>query len=284
LRALRREAQETAAHVRLSLQHRNWQGTVGNWSGAGTGSSIDFQDHRPYLPGDDPRYIDWAAYARSGQTIMKLYREEVSPRVDVIVDLSRSMVAPVDRAERVLGLVFFCLDSAAALGASLRVYTVQGERWQPVDPLALHTARWEAPEAMPAAGAPRIEAMPLAHGSLRLFISDLLYPEPPAGLARSLVAGRGRAVVVMPWRAAEENPDWEGNHEFIDIESGARRRQRVTPELRDRYRAAYRRHVDGWREALRRVDARFARVACDGSLRDSLVGEAMRQGVVEAWT
>jgi hypothetical protein len=88
----------------------------------------------------------------------------------------------------------------------------------------------------------------------------------------------------MPWRAAEEDPDWEGNHEFVDIESGARRRQRVTPEVRDRYRAAYRRHIDGWREALRRVDARFARVACHGSLRDSLVGEAMSQGVVEAWT
>ncbi len=284
LRALRREAQAVAALARLSLIHRHWRGAVGNWAGAGTGSSIDFQDHRPYLPGDDPRYIDWAAYARTGQTIMKLYREEVSPRLDVLVDLSRSMTGPVDRLERTLGLVFFCVDSAASLGAALRVYTVQGDGWAMVDPLTLHTARWEPPAARSAPGAPRMETVPLAHGSLRILLSDLLYPDPPAPIARTLTAGHGRAAVLMPWRAAEADPDWDGNYEFMDLESGARRRQRVTPALRERYRAAYRQHMDGWREALRRVDARFARVDCAGSLRDSLTGEAMNQGVVQAWT
>ncbi|MGA0333468.1 MAG: DUF58 domain-containing protein, partial [Kiritimatiellia bacterium] len=85
--ALREDARRCTGHLRLCLGERNWQGTQGNWAGAGVGSSIDFQDHRPYLPGDDPRYIDWAAYARSGQTIMKLYREEVRPVVDLVVDV-----------------------------------------------------------------------------------------------------------------------------------------------------------------------------------------------------
>ncbi|MEJ6642028.1 MAG: DUF58 domain-containing protein [Akkermansiaceae bacterium] len=39
------------------------------------GSALYFQDHRAYSPGDDPRHINWQAYARTGQYTMKLYRE-----------------------------------------------------------------------------------------------------------------------------------------------------------------------------------------------------------------
>ena len=50
------------------------------FSGSGTGSSLDFQDHRAYSPGDDPRHINWQAYARTGSYTMKLFREEVRPQ------------------------------------------------------------------------------------------------------------------------------------------------------------------------------------------------------------
>ena len=45
------------------------------------GSALYFQDHRAYSPGDDPRHINWQAYARTGQYTMKLYREEFRPVV-----------------------------------------------------------------------------------------------------------------------------------------------------------------------------------------------------------
>src|SRR5882724_4802165 len=86
-----REAHLAAERCRLPFGRRAWRGGQGNWLGAGVGSSIDFQDHRAYMPGDDPRYIHWAAYARTGQLTMKLYRAEVSPLVDVAVDVSASM-------------------------------------------------------------------------------------------------------------------------------------------------------------------------------------------------
>ena len=118
LRAVRTRMQVAAARVRLPFRHRTWRGEGGNWQGAGVGSSIDFQDHRPYLPGDDPRYIDWQAYARTGHYSMKLYREEVSPRVDVALDVTASMFFDDAKRERALELFFFCVESALQAGSA----------------------------------------------------------------------------------------------------------------------------------------------------------------------
>ena len=116
--------QVVARRLRLPLRHHTWRGEGGNWQGAGIGSSIDFQDHRQYLPGDDPRYIDWQAYARTGHYSMKLYREEVSPRVDVALDVSASMLFDDAKRVRALELFYFCAESARQAGSSLRCYAV----------------------------------------------------------------------------------------------------------------------------------------------------------------
>ena len=75
----------------LPLKDRNWKGNPGDYAGSGAGSSLDFQDHRQYLPGDDPRHINWQAFGRTGDYTLKLYREEVRPIVEIILDVSGSM-------------------------------------------------------------------------------------------------------------------------------------------------------------------------------------------------
>src|ERR1700761_9106351 len=115
-RQILRRMGAVAEHLRLPFRSRSWRGQAGNWLGAGTGSSIDFQDHRPYLPGDDPRYIDWRAYARTGQYIMKLYREEVSPLLDLVLDVSASMALGERKRRRALELFAFCAQSARRSG------------------------------------------------------------------------------------------------------------------------------------------------------------------------
>ncbi|MGB1261127.1 MAG: DUF58 domain-containing protein, partial [Akkermansiaceae bacterium] len=76
------QASICAERLTLPLRSQVWRGMAGEFQGAGTGSSIDFQDHRAYMPGDDPRHINWQAYARTGNYSMKLYREEVRPVID----------------------------------------------------------------------------------------------------------------------------------------------------------------------------------------------------------
>lgn len=272
-----------AAHLRLGLQQRTWRGSIGNWAGAGIGSSIDFQDHRPYVPGDDPRHIDWAAYARSGNYIMKLYREEVSPRVDLILDVSRSMLWEEAKRSRLLELACFCAESAAATGSTLRLYAICGEAVHVFPPDELARGVWCTPPLESAEGTPRLERLPLQNGSLRILLSDLLFDAPPAELLRVLAGGKGRVTVLAPFLRSEENPDWFGNLELIDCESGQRRRQRVDAGLLEKYRAAYRRHLEQWEEGARRYACLLARVPCEGSLLDSLRGEAFAKGVVEPW-
>jgi uncharacterized protein (DUF58 family) len=55
------------------------------------GSGIEFSDRREYLPGDDPRYLDWKAYARLDRVLLRLFEEEKDLRVHVMLDRSRSM-------------------------------------------------------------------------------------------------------------------------------------------------------------------------------------------------
>lgn len=278
------EARKSAAHARLSLQRQNWQGAIGNWSGAGIGSSIDFQDHRPYLPGDDPRYIDWAAYARSGHYIMKLYREEVSPKVDVILDVSRSMIWNEEKRTRVLELLFFCVESGLGSGATVKVYGIVGNQWRHHGVEVLLAGRLVPPEFTTDGLPPDVTSLPLQSGSLRILISDLLYDVSPHSLLRALSAARGRVSMLTPYSADEENPSWRGNVELLDCEIGRGRRQRVDADILKRYVSAYRGHFASWRDAARRYDARMARVPAHGSLSDALRGEAITSGVVEAWT
>src|SRR5271170_2493816 len=108
-----REAAQLAERICLPFRSRAWRGTTGSWQGRGQGSSIDFQDHRAYVPGDEPRHINWAAYARTNNYIMKLFREEVSPRLDLVLDASGSMALTPEKEARSLEL--FALTLLVAL-------------------------------------------------------------------------------------------------------------------------------------------------------------------------
>src|SRR5215472_12263408 len=85
-----------AASFRIAMPRSPARGGFGQRLGTNAGSSLEFQDYRQYAPGDDLRHVDWAAYARSEVLSVRLYREEVAPRVDLVLDVSRSM-AVTDR-------------------------------------------------------------------------------------------------------------------------------------------------------------------------------------------
>ncbi len=55
------------------------------------GRGMEFDESRPYQPGDDPRSIDWRVTARSATAYTKLFREERERPVLVVVDLRSSM-------------------------------------------------------------------------------------------------------------------------------------------------------------------------------------------------
>lgn len=284
LRHARAESRAAAALVRLPFRTTIWRGTFGNWAGAGVGSSIDFQDHRPYLPGDDPRYINWQAYARTGIYSMKLYREEVNPRVDIVLDVSGSMFFVPEKRDVSLGLFYFALESAMQNGSAVRCYTVDREGTRNVGIDAALQGEIPGPRAASATALTEsLAAVPFQPASLRVLLSDLLFPGSPEDVLRPWVAGRGRGVVLAPRVAEESDPPWAGNMELVECETRRKRLEQCDSQMMRRYSRAYRRHFDMWRDQARRHGIPIARIPGDAPLRSALMREALPEGAVEPW-
>jgi uncharacterized protein (DUF58 family) len=299
----RRNALAAAARWRLPFSRQAWRGLAGNWTGAGAGSSLDFQDHRTYVAGDDPRHIHWQAFARTGLLTMKLYRAEVAPFVDVLIDLSASMTVTREKAARTDELVAFCVECADRAGAPVRLHGANGRKLRDVSAGEVRTDRWRerlansgvappasAEPALPGAkpGGADHPGQPVAPGpfawrpgALKVLISDLLYPGDPSGVLVPLAGGAGAAVVLAPTLPEEAELPWRGNLDLIDCETGAARRQRIDEALAERYHAAYTRHFALWREACRKRGVLFAGVPCARSLAVVLGADAFSAGAVE---
>ena len=81
---------------------------------------------------------------------MKVFRAELSPQVDVAVDVSDSMFFHEERAARTRGLLQFCLLSAIGTGAQVKIHAVKGRRIIP----------WTRKMFSPANGKRRSRAFP----------------------------------------------------------------------------------------------------------------------------
>ncbi len=64
---------------------------AGDYRSAFKGSGMEFDEVRPYVPGDDVRRIDWNVTARSGEPFLKTFREERELTLLVMMDVSGSM-------------------------------------------------------------------------------------------------------------------------------------------------------------------------------------------------
>ena len=274
-----------AEKLRLPLRSRVWKGQAGEFLGAGVGSSLDFQDHRTYAPGDDPRHINWQAYARTGNYTMKLYREEVRPVVDLVFDVSDSMFFEPAKARRSCELFYFIVESAIRTGASLQIHLVVGGGTRPIPGEAVHTHHWhetaitlrENDPDLP----PDLSAIPFRTNAFRVFLSDLLFPGDPVTLIGLLGQRQGSPVIFAPFSRSESDPDWQGNYEFIEAERKTRHPHRIEPFVLSRFKKAYINHFDIWKTASRRYNAALARVDATNDLESSLHEESVQTGALE---
>src|SRR3954470_2877642 len=64
---------------------------VGDHKSPYRGFSVEFVQHREYVPGDDIRHIDWKSYGRSERYTIKQYEQETNFTAHVLLDGSKSM-------------------------------------------------------------------------------------------------------------------------------------------------------------------------------------------------
>jgi uncharacterized protein (DUF58 family) len=87
------------------------------------GISVEFAQHRPYVPGDDIRHVDWKVLGRSDKVYLKQYLEETNLHLICVVDASESMgYSSIDAGD---GTQWSKYDHATAIAASLSYMAIQ---------------------------------------------------------------------------------------------------------------------------------------------------------------
>lgn len=267
---MRDEVRLAAAAFRLVLPRRPLSGRLGGNAGRGTGSSLELADFREYVPGDDPRHIDWRGFARTDKLHVRLFRAEVTPHLDVVVDRSPSMgsTATKERALRDLGAAFRSFGARA--GCTVRTLAAGGDEIQDLETCALD----------PAAGLDLVPRARRPRAGLTVVISDFLVEGSPVPWVRRLAAESAHLWVVQlldPW---ELDPSADGPHTFVDVETGSRANVALSRATLVTYRERLGRLRDALAAATRSSGGSYALVTADAP-RAMFEKALLRQGVIE---
>ncbi len=240
-------ARRLAAGLRLRVDPRRRLRRGGERLGAGPGASLEFHDHRSYQPGDDLRHLDWGVYARTDQLVLRRHRKEVSPHVEIVVDLSASAGVTDEKAALTLGLTALLAHVAGADGPRLTVWVLTADK--PTRLSSLWPAGLARAEVGGSAGLEADPGPALTAGSERLLVSDGLCPGGGARVVKRLGRNAGSICLVQPLLESELDPKPLGAVRLEDVEGGAL--DLVHDELAcRRYRERFTRHQEGWQRAL----------------------------------
>jgi uncharacterized protein (DUF58 family) len=254
-----------AASWKLAVPRVPIRGRVGERLGVGTGSSLEFQDHRPYTPGDDLRHVDWRAYARSEVLSIRLYREEVAPRIDLVIDRSRSMRVTPEKSRAYGELLALLASATAPLAADTRVVTSATQAPAPVQ-------RPEDVERFLAcddtAGILEGPGVALRRRSMRVVVSDFLFPHDPDVLVGRLARDGASLAIVQLTTRDEAEPDIEGGRRLVDVEGHGELDVTIDAGTVREYRERFARLRQGLSRAARRAGASFVHVTAGPSPRD----------------
>jgi uncharacterized protein (DUF58 family) len=213
--------------LRRRLEVRARSGASGEHTARRRGGSAEFQEHRAYAPGDDLRRIDWAAYARTGEPVLKLFRAEEDVVVRLLCDASASMQDKLDVARRVAAAIGYMTlagsERAQVLvaGEGLRRQHAPARGRDGVPTLLRSLASMESHGATDLARAVDAVIERSKRAGMLTVVSDFFDPGPVTrALGRAVQAGHDVALVqvVSP---DEVEPSFEGDWELEDAETGA---------------------------------------------------------------
>jgi uncharacterized protein (DUF58 family) len=250
------------------------------------GQSVEFADHRNYVPGDDFRYLDWNLYGRLDKLFLKLYEEERELPVRIFLDASESMAFGTPRkfdfARQVaaaIGYVALCgFDRVSIFGfpdnredAVYRTALTSVRGRKSALPFFQNISKLTAKGTADFNESLRRGAMQARQAGVAVVLSDFLDPRGyEAGL--SALVARGFHVNAVQILSPEEvDPSTFGDLRFVDSENGS-----IQEVTFGKYRLkAYQQTVQNYCQRLKEFcSARgmsFFSVRSDTSLEDLLL-------------
>lgn len=261
-----------AARYRLRLPRAAVSGRQGGVEAAQAGASLELHDFREYQPGDDLRHLDWNAVARTGQWIVRVHREEVAPRLEVLVDASRSMAVSAQKRERTRELSLLLARVGRAQGLDAAVH------WLASPPLRIRgesPPRFDGPRSL----AQALARVPLARCGVRVLLSDLLVEEPLGPPLRRLAEGASLLALVQVLDSEDEVPSGGTGARLVDAETQEALDRLLDPELLAHYARRFAAHQADIAKEARRVRALWCRVSAgeplEAQVRERLSGRLL---------
>jgi uncharacterized protein (DUF58 family) len=255
-----RAGEQLGLRYALQIPQVAASGWTGSRSGRRAGSSIDFQDYREYQPGDDLRFIDWGIYARTDRLTIKLFREEVTPHLDLILDGSRSMNLEDSAKAAAVAKLAALLATSAANAQCTQAVWLSGEGFRRLANDALVPSAWDQFElSSPRTPEQAFEISPPKFRRLgvRVFISDLLWPGEPLQLLRRLREGAAALFVIQLLARDDATPPEHGNRRVVDSETGAESEIYIDSAVAKQYADNLAQLQQSWADACRQCGAQI---------------------------
>jgi uncharacterized protein (DUF58 family) len=237
------------------------------------GFSMDFAEHRPYMPGDDIRRIDWRLFARTDRHYIKLFEADTNTNFSILLDVSRSMsygshsLAKIDYARYLAAcLAYFSnrqRDRVGLVTFDHEIVAYVPPSMKHLDTI-LHTLDKLDTGRAGSLGEPLLHITELlGRKGILVVISDL-YEDPDAVLrAIGPLRARGHDVIVFQvLDPTELEFPFEEPSGFEDLESGEQIPV-IPAKLRDDYRRGVGEHLEALKERF--TDNRIDYVLLDTS-------------------
>lgn len=258
------------------------------------GSSLEFNDFRHYVLGDDTRYIDWGLYGRSDKLYIKLFKEEEDLLTYIFLDASASMGYP--RQDRKFGsavAVALALSYVALSSGDRVMVRVLGGSGQTIRPgfvygrhriteLARQLDKVTPSGELEFASAIGRELATIRRAGKLFLISDfqMNLRSVEQGLKLLLAANMDATAVHILGRGEVDATGLDGDVEVIDAESGERLRVAMSSQARAQYRGATMRLAREVRASCLRFGLRYALYTTERSFQDFFLRAVTELGLV----
>lgn len=216
------------------------------------GAGVEFQDYRPYVMGDDLRYVDWNIYSRLDKLLLKLFVEEEDLCLHLLVDGSASMgfgqppkLAYALRVAAALGYIGLSNLERVALahfsGDLTRMLRPRRGRGQML-PLLDFLSSVEPKGPTDLNGCLANYALRSRVPGVVVVLTDLLDPGGYADGLKALLQRRFEVFLLHVVSEEELHPPLRGDLTLLDAEGGASREVSVDRGALERYQSRLQDH------------------------------------------
>ena len=278
------EGERAGTRYQLMAFRQMPAGRIGTHLGHRVGNSIEFMDYREYMPGDDLRRVDWSVYARSDRLTVKLYREEVSPHLDILVDGSRSMGGKASPKARAAVALAAALATAAGNAKFTHMLFQAGDHIAPVHGGNGRPGAWQGIDFVGREGLnAALQQGPPAwrRRGTRVVVSDLLFEAQPLPVVQQLMRDAASLCVVQLLGICDTAAPPRGNLRLIDSETGQTRELYIDAAAEKRYRQKLKTHHDAWQHACRQAGATLVQLIAEPLLKSWDLSRLVQAGVLQ---